>query len=88
MRAPNCLCALSISQEECSKFGRLVGIQSTCCYGGEPKRIQLQALRRGVHLIIATPGRLNDFLEGRQVHLSTVIQQSYDAFSHWPPSTF
>ena len=43
-----------------------------CTYGGAPKGMQLRDLQRGVHLIIATPGRLNDFLEGRQVNLAQV----------------
>ena len=43
-----------------------------CTYGGAPKGMQLRDLQRGVHLIIATPGRLNDFLEGRQVNLTQV----------------
>ena len=34
--------------------------------------MQLRDLQRGVHLIIATPGRLNDFLEGRQVNLAQI----------------
>ena len=34
--------------------------------------MQLRDMQRGVHLIIATPGRLNDFLEGRQVNLAQV----------------
>ncbi len=47
----------------------------TCCrctYGGAPKGPQLRDIQYGVHLIIATPGRLNDFLEGGQVRLGQV----------------
>ena len=40
---------------------------SACLYGGAPKGPQLGELRRGVHIIIVTPGRLNDFVEARQV---------------------
>jgi ATP-dependent RNA helicase DDX5/DBP2 len=43
-----------------------------CTYGGAPKGPQLRDIQYGVHLIIATPGRLNDFLEGGQVRLSQV----------------
>ena len=43
-----------------------------CTYGGAPKGPQLRDLQYGVHLIIATPGRLNDFLEGGQVRLGQV----------------
>ena len=43
-----------------------------CTYGGAPKGPQLRDIQYGVHLIIATPGRLNDFLEGGQVRLGQV----------------
>eukprot|EP00808_Paulinella_micropora_P005165 g49788.t1 len=48
---------------EAQKFGKHAGINSTCVYGGAPQGPQLRALRGGVHVVIATPGRLNDFLE-------------------------
>lgn len=38
-------------------------IRTGCVYGGAPKRAQIQTLRRGVHILIATPGRLIDLLE-------------------------
>jgi ATP-dependent RNA helicase DDX5/DBP2 len=58
--------------DECHKFGRAAGMSATCCYGGSPKGAQLRDLQRGVYVVIATPGRLNDFLETRQVNLSSV----------------
>ncbi|KAK3271727.1 hypothetical protein CYMTET_19944 [Cymbomonas tetramitiformis] len=56
-------------QEECLKFGRSVNIRSVCLYGGAPKGGQLRDLRSGPQIVIATPGRLNDFLEANQVDL-------------------
>ena len=47
-----------------------------CTYGGAPKGPQLRDIQYGVHLIIATPGRLNDFLEGQQVRLHQVRRAS------------
>lgn len=43
-----------------------------CCYGGAPKNPQLRDLQYGVQIVIATPGRLNDFLEAGQVRLNQV----------------
>jgi ATP-dependent RNA helicase DDX3X len=40
-----------------------------CVYGGTNAREQLQALASGVDLLIATPGRLTDFLERDLVYL-------------------
>lgn len=38
-------------------------IRATCAIGGEDKRSQLEPIRRrGVHVMVATPGRLIDFL--------------------------
>ncbi|KAL8116566.1 hypothetical protein AgCh_022913 [Apium graveolens] len=43
-----------------------------CLYGGAPKGQQLRDLSRGVDIVVATPGRLNDILEMRRVSLSQV----------------
>lgn len=68
--APTRELAVQIKQEA-DKFGSR-SIFNTCTYGGAPKSAQLSDIRRGVHIIIATPGRLNDFLESRQVNLAQV----------------
>ena len=52
-----------------------------CVYGGAPKGPQLGDLRQGVSLVIATPGRLNDFLEARQVYLQQVSTPDHAAHS-------
>jgi ATP-dependent RNA helicase DBP3 len=43
--------------------GSKVGIKTVCVYGGVPKREQAQALRAGAAIVVATPGRLEDFME-------------------------
>jgi len=40
------------------------------CIGGEDARAQMDVIRRGVHLIVATPGRLNDFLNKKRISLN------------------
>ena len=59
-------------QKECSKFGRSSSIKNTCVYGGAPKGPQRGDLRRGVEIVIATPGRLIDFLERGDTNLRRV----------------
>ena len=49
-------------QAETQKFIRGTGIRTACCYGGVPKGQQARDLRYGAELVIATPGRLIDFL--------------------------
>eukprot|EP00250_Pteridium_aquilinum_P014185 c21831_g1_i2 orf=285-3629(-) len=59
-------------QDEAVKFGRSSRITSTCVYGGAPKGPQLRDLERGADIVIATPGRLNDFLEVKKISLRQV----------------
>nr|BAN20948.1 DEAD box ATP-dependent RNA helicase [Riptortus pedestris] len=44
-------------------FGSPSMIRNTCIFGGAPKGPQARDLERGVEIVIATPGRLIDFLE-------------------------
>lgn len=59
-------------QNEVVKFGASSRIKSTCVYGGAPKGPQASTLRRGVEIVIATPGRLIDMLESRITNLKRV----------------
>lgn len=59
-------------QDEAVKFGKSSRISCTCVYGGAPKGPQLRDLDRGADIVIATPGRLNDFLEMKKVSLRHV----------------
>lgn len=59
-------------QEEVMKFGSSANVRSTCIYGGAPKGPQIRDLRRGVEIIIATPGRLIDMLEAQHTNLKRV----------------
>jgi ATP-dependent RNA helicase DDX5/DBP2 len=60
-------------RDEAVRFGRLSNILSVVCYGGAPRGGQLSELRRRPQLVVATPGRLNDFLEFNQIQLDRVI---------------
>jgi len=60
--APTRELALQI-KVECDKFGASSEIKNTVVYGGVPKGPQAGVLRRGVEIVIATPGRLIDMLE-------------------------
>lgn len=63
--------ALQIS-EEISKFSKSSGMRHACIYGGAPKVPQLNELSRGVSFLVATPGRLIDYLENRDIALKRV----------------
>lgn len=59
-------------QMEAFRLADLSGVRDACVYGGVDRRGQQQELRRGVELVIATPGRLLDFLEGGVINLKRV----------------
>jgi superfamily II DNA/RNA helicase len=47
-----------------------VGLRSTVLAGGMPYPPQLQALRKGVQIVVATPGRLQDHMKKGTIDLS------------------
>lgn len=53
-------------------LGKLTGLTSLSVYGGVGMRGQESALRRGVDIVIACPGRLLDHLQQRIANLSQV----------------
>ncbi|XP_028299847.1 probable ATP-dependent RNA helicase DDX17 isoform X2 [Gouania willdenowi] len=56
-------------QQVAYDYGKSSRIKSTCVYGGAPKGPQIRDLERGVEIVIATPGRLIDFLEAGKTNL-------------------
>ncbi|MGZ6269322.1 MAG: DEAD/DEAH box helicase [Candidatus Limnocylindrales bacterium] len=58
--------------ESVHTYGRSVPLRSTVVYGGVPIEPQLKALRAGVEILVATPGRLLDHVGQRTVNLGQV----------------
>lgn len=54
--------------EQLAKLATPAGLKVTCVYGGVHKDIQRPSLS-GTHILVATPGRLNDFLGEGSVDL-------------------
>lgn len=64
---------LAIQAEEMlQKIGRPLGLVTAVLIGGENMGKQIMALRRRPNIIIATPGRLLDHVETRNLKLDTV----------------
>jgi ATP-dependent RNA helicase RhlE len=53
-------------------YGKYLRVSSTTIFGGVSMGPQMQALRRGVDVVIATPGRLIDHMQQRSLDLSGV----------------
>ncbi len=56
-------------QQVAIEYGNPCRIRSTCVFGGAPKGGQARDLERGVEILVATPGRLIDFLENGKTNL-------------------
>jgi ATP-dependent RNA helicase DDX5/DBP2 len=65
-------------QAESDKFGKSINMVTVCCYGGAPKPPQAAEISRGVHGVIGTPGRVNDFVEGGQLRMDRVVKLVLD----------
>jgi len=55
-----------------SAYGRYTSLSHTVVYGGVSQRAQTDALRRGVDILIATPGRLLDLINQGYINLRNV----------------
>ena len=63
-------------------IARAVGFYTTCIYGGVPQRKQENAMSRGVDIVVATPGRLEDLMSQRIIDLSEVETLVVDEADH------
>jgi ATP-dependent RNA helicase DeaD len=57
---------------EFEKFARYTGIRVVSIYGGQSISIQYNQLRKGVQIVVATPGRLIDHIKRRSISLKEV----------------
>ncbi|HEV3008623.1 MAG TPA: DEAD/DEAH box helicase [Burkholderiales bacterium] len=59
-------------EEDFRTYGRHLSVKSTIVFGGVGIQPQIDALRRGVDVLVATPGRLLDHVEQKTVDLRQV----------------
>src|SRR6478609_6582956 len=63
-----------LALQVCEAFERyaahLKGVHALPVYGGQAYGVQLSALRRGVHIVVGTPGRIMDHLDKGTLDLS------------------
>jgi len=58
--------------ESFAAYGRHTGLKHLVVFGGVSQNPQTEALRRGVDILVATPGRLLDLMNQRFVHLEHI----------------
>ncbi|XP_048791772.1 probable ATP-dependent RNA helicase DDX43 isoform X2 [Lagopus muta] len=68
--APTRELALQV-EAECLKY-TYKGFKSICIYGGGDRKAQINVVTKGVDIVIATPGRLNDLQMNNFVNLKSI----------------
>jgi ATP-dependent RNA helicase DeaD len=58
--------------EAVHKYGRPLGVIAVPIYGGASMEGQIRTLKRGVDVVVATPGRALDHIRRRTLHLAAV----------------
>ena len=59
-------------EESVRNYGKYLSLRSTVVYGGVDINPQIKALRAGVEILVATPGRLLDHVQQKTVNLTRV----------------
>jgi len=60
--------------EEAEFFAAAAGLKLTTIFGGVDHDKQRREIAQGPHLVVATPGRLLDFLRGGEINLKSVVR--------------
>jgi len=69
--APTRELALQVA-DAMNEYGKYMRVRILAVYGGQPYAPQINSLRRGVDIIVGTPGRLIDLMEREVLDLSAV----------------
>ncbi|HXV66060.1 MAG TPA: DEAD/DEAH box helicase [Nitrosopumilaceae archaeon] len=69
--APTRELAIQIT-DEIRKLAKFTGIRAATVYGGQGMGLQLDQLRRGAEIVVATPGRLIDHLKRGSIKLNQI----------------
>src|SRR6187431_1876297 len=58
--------------ESVRHYGKHTNLRSAVIFGGVSERPQIEAMRQGCDILVATPGRLQDLVEQKYVSLAAV----------------
>lgn len=59
-------------EENVKEYSKYTSLRHTVIYGGVPQKKQTDALRAGIDILIATPGRLLDLISQKYINLKTL----------------
>lgn len=69
--APTRELALQVA-DSMTEYGKHLHARALAVYGGQPYGPQINSLKRGVDIVVGTPGRLNDLLERKVLFLNGI----------------
>ncbi|MFC2038819.1 DEAD/DEAH box helicase [Chloroflexota bacterium] len=69
--APTRELALQVARAA-DEYGKSLNVRVLAVYGGQPYHLQINRLRRGVDIVVGTPGRLLDLIHKKELDLSRV----------------
>jgi len=67
--------------EAMAHYGNRIGVRVLAVYGGQPYNTQISRLKKGVDVVVGTPGRLLDLIQRKSLNLqrvSTVVLDEAD----------
>jgi len=68
--------------ENCTKYSRFTHVNNTVIFGGVKQGVQTNALRNGVDILVATPGRLLDLMNQGYISLKDIKHCVLDEADH------
>ena len=68
--------------ENCTKYSRYTHVNNTVIFGGIKQGAQINALRNGVDILVATPGRLLDLMNQGYISLKDIKHCVLDEADH------
>ncbi|MEM9142006.1 MAG: DEAD/DEAH box helicase [Bacteroidota bacterium] len=68
--------------ESLTAYGKYTGLRNTVIFGGVKQGKQVNALRNGIDILIATPGRLLDLMDQEYISLSGIEHVVLDEADH------
>ena len=65
-------------ERDLTNYGKYLPLQTVAVYGGADIIRQIKKIQAGVHIVVATPGRLVDIIKRKEVNLSHVRNRVLD----------
>ena len=76
--APTRELAIQVAESFLQYSENIPGLSILPVYGGQNYNIQLRELKRGVHIVVGTPGRVMDHIENEKLDLSNITTMILD----------